>query len=846
MSNLSELLPAGAGAKSASFVASGTLGSGVTVALKTDGTVTAVASDANPQAIGTPVVFESASAAFSSTTYDSANNKIVIAYRDAGNSDYGTAVVGTVSGTSISFGTPVVFESASSLYISCTYDSINEKIVIAYRDAGNVDAGTAIVGTVSGDSISFGSSSTFTTDCSFTAIAFDLNAGKIVIIFRNNANSNYGTGVVGTVSGTSISFGTSVVFQSADCQNNSVVFDSSNNKIIAAYQNVTDSRKGYAVVGTISGTSISFGSSVVFQNNSIEYYNPSIVYDTNAEKVVIAYRNTGSGGVGKAIVGTVSGTSISFGSAVTFNASSTSYISASYDTSAGKVTIGYYDFGNSNYLTGIVGTVSGTSISFGSEFTLSAIVPNDVSSAYDSTNNKVVFAYQNTSNSSYGTALVFQNEGPNSADFIGITDQAIADTATGAVIVQGGVNSSNAGASIPQEYTPSSGVDFDANGPTLYISSVFDTNANKVVVFYSDYGNSQYGTAAVGTISAGVISFGSPVIFESAASEFISATFDSNSNKIVVTYRDDANSGKGTAIVGTVSGTSISFGSTAIFNNGSTRYVSSTFDSNSNKVVVAYRDDSNSDYGTATVGTVSGTSISFGSEVVFNTANTPDTSTTFDSSANKIVIAYQNVDNYGKAVVGTVSGTSISFGSAVTFNAGTTASVSSVYDPNANKTVIAYANSNVGTGIVGTVSGTSISFGTPVVFLATSTGNINTAFDSTANKVVVAYSESLTTFDGFSSVGTVSGTDISFTAGTNFTGDTSYSDSAVTYDSTANKMVFSFRNGTVGTAVVGTLSGNAFTPNTDYYVQSDGSLSTTVSSVPAGRALSSTSILLEG
>jgi hypothetical protein len=43
MSNLSELLPAGAGAKSADFVASGTLGSGVTVALKSDGTVEAVA-----------------------------------------------------------------------------------------------------------------------------------------------------------------------------------------------------------------------------------------------------------------------------------------------------------------------------------------------------------------------------------------------------------------------------------------------------------------------------------------------------------------------------------------------------------------------------------------------------------------------------------------------------------------------------------------------------------------------------------------------------------------------------------------------------------------------------------
>jgi hypothetical protein len=40
------------------------------------------------------------------------NNKVVIAYKDAGNSDFGTAIVGTVSGTSISFGTPVVFENA--------------------------------------------------------------------------------------------------------------------------------------------------------------------------------------------------------------------------------------------------------------------------------------------------------------------------------------------------------------------------------------------------------------------------------------------------------------------------------------------------------------------------------------------------------------------------------------------------------------------------------------------------------------------------------------------------------------------------------------------------------------
>ena len=82
---------------------------------------------------GTPAKFESAETQWISTTFDSTNNKVVIAYQDRGNSHYGTAVVGTVSGTSISFGTPVVFESAQTQYVSATFDSTNGKVVIAYQ-----------------------------------------------------------------------------------------------------------------------------------------------------------------------------------------------------------------------------------------------------------------------------------------------------------------------------------------------------------------------------------------------------------------------------------------------------------------------------------------------------------------------------------------------------------------------------------------------------------------------------------------------------------------------------------------------------------------------------------------
>ena len=57
------------------------------------------------QAVGSKSVFESANISYPSPTFDSSTGKVVIVYEDDGNSSYGTAVVATVSDTSISFGT---------------------------------------------------------------------------------------------------------------------------------------------------------------------------------------------------------------------------------------------------------------------------------------------------------------------------------------------------------------------------------------------------------------------------------------------------------------------------------------------------------------------------------------------------------------------------------------------------------------------------------------------------------------------------------------------------------------------------------------------------------------------
>ena len=95
--------------------------------------------------VGSAVDFESGATKDVASVYDSSNNRIVVAYMDDADGDNGKAVVGTVSGSSITFGTPVTFESATTQKISIAFDSNANKVVIAYEDFGNSSYGTAIV-----------------------------------------------------------------------------------------------------------------------------------------------------------------------------------------------------------------------------------------------------------------------------------------------------------------------------------------------------------------------------------------------------------------------------------------------------------------------------------------------------------------------------------------------------------------------------------------------------------------------------------------------------------------------------------------------------------------------------
>jgi len=450
MSNLSELLPTGGGQNAVNFVASGTLSSGQTVALKSDGTVTAISNEGNPSETSGTYVFDSTNtASWTSIAYDPDNNKVVVIY-GVGSvlAAEPRAVVGTISGTSISFGTPVAFDTSVDLWTTdIAYDSAQDKFLIAYSNYANSYYGHVIVGTVSGNSISFGtrviyssnpireSQAAYNPVTSLTSVAYSFNlaSGKV---------SQF------TISGTTPSATATNTFESGQVSWVAVTYDSTNNKIIIFYSDNNNSNKGTVVVGTPSGNNLTFGTPYAL-SGQVSYTN--CAFDPDTGKVIIVYNDDASPN-GRAAVGTVSGTSISFGTPVIYNSGTTWNSAVDYDSFAKKIIIAYRDNSDGSKGKVLEGVVSGTTISFGASTTFKDNAIDWLRAAYDPSSQATAIIYSDSNALYYGVSTVYKASSSNVGDFIGITAEAISDTATGSVNVYGGINEAQTGLTIGADY----------------------------------------------------------------------------------------------------------------------------------------------------------------------------------------------------------------------------------------------------------------------------------------------------------------------------------------------------------------------------------------------------------
>ena len=626
---------------------------------------------------GSPVVFRATNVQNVALSFDpNTANQFVVSYGMQVNSGYGQAQIGTLSGTNtLSFGSQVTTTLGASAFNAVSYDQKTAgKFYAAFQDSTTSDRGTAVCCTVSGTTITVGQMVVFNTGSSqYISIAGDPNtANQCLISYRDNGNSGHGTAIIGTVpnaageAGTVMTFASEIVYSpvTATVPGN-VVFDSFNpGQFVVNVSNPT----GRAVLGQIAddvtnltstnflGTStaafadgetatvipvggvaasvsniamsIPVGAETVYNVGST--YSTQVSFDpNNASKCVIVYTDSANSNAGTAIVGTLSGTTITFGTEVVFNSASSDSPSVAFDPStSGKFVVTYMDEGNSNAGTAIVGTLSGTTVSFGTAVVFDA---NSRSSKveFDPNNaGKLLIVYRDWGAGGYGKAII--------------------GTMSGSSLSFGTAS-------------------FWASRLLNFVGLAIDPSTSKFVITYKDQVNSDYGRAVVGAISGTSVSFGSDEYINLGATSYTAVSFDPNTaNKCVIVFKDTANSDYGTARVATVSGTGISFGPEVVFNAGNTNYPSIDFDPNiANRCLISYRDTSNSGYATVIVGTVSGTGISFGSEVVISSGAADVGQLKFDpNTANRFIVTYTDYgnSNSGTAIVGNIS-TALTIGS---------------------------------------------------------------------------------------------------------------------------------------------------------------------------------------
>jgi len=369
-------------------------------------------------------------------------------------------------------------------FVQPSYDTAQNKFLMVYYQS---NANFAIVGGVSGETFSFGTAATINnSDIPQTRqrVVYDSASGKHLIIYEQQSGQRIRARVA-TISGTSVSFGTDVVTEAGTGGDKYIsVSNAGDNKVIMIARQEAAYAGNYYIwarIFTISGTSVSFGSLVDVSGATASTgtgHRYGVCYDSNADRVVVFYVINGDTTL-YAKVGTVSGSSVSFGSAVdTGYDCQSGDLQPVFDPSTNKVVLVFSDHGNSNLTKAIVGTVSGTSISFASDPTEFGANIGNPTAVYNSTNSTIVLGYSSNlevikvsgtkvyrdrvfDTSTTGPQTVYDDNNQSvvatdtqgecisiktvSPKFAGFAKENISDGATGKVTVTGGINTSQSG-----------------------------------------------------------------------------------------------------------------------------------------------------------------------------------------------------------------------------------------------------------------------------------------------------------------------------------------------------------------------------------------------------------------
>ena len=362
--------------------------------------------------------------------------------------------------------------------------------------------------------------------------------------------------------------------------------------------------------------------------------------------------------------GASSGPSLSFGSAQSTGVTGVSGTATTYDQYRDRVVLSYGKY-PSQGLYAKTGTISGNTITYAAETLIwnanSSPVAN-LGATYRANDEVTVIFFNESSNSNRGVVTTL-------------------NVNTSGIPTRGATSGFGAG----------------TDSITMFGGNVvgFDSDNNNSFAVYKNNSNSGYGEMQVANAGFASITMYNEVVFHSASIDYCSTTFGINGAAVVV-FIDANNSNKGKARVASMTNQP-SFGNVALFSDAQTEFCTVVFAGSPHyKYVVIYQTSSDNNL-KARVGSVSGTGISFGTEVTIDTNYITgfSMSASWNPDDKVVVISWedrQSSPNAGMAVLGTISGTDITFSGLAAFESGNVNYTSQVYDPDTDQTLIAFAD----------------------------------------------------------------------------------------------------------------------------------------------------------
>lgn len=457
----------GGGGGSLEAVASGALANGDTVVVNTNGTVSAISGSVTEN-IGTQTDYDNGntiSSGYSSAVYDEANSKVVIFYRNQSQNNYGYAVVGTISGTSISFGTPVVYESSQinlANRVKGLYIPALQKIIVLYSNSSS--QARMKLGTVSGTSISFSSlTHPFSGGTiSHVDMAYDAGTGNVILVKADGTL----TFQVGSFSGSTISYATAQTVSGQSGENPRIKSNGSGG-ILCVYS--TSSVGTRAIALSLSGTTLTVPSSTT-QIKNVGYYGLAVL------EWIPAYSRfyfAGCFGQIQSWLLSISGTTATITSTGANPSLTPAYyeggLGGTFFAETGEIYLFYQSPTNASYRyarfrkvtltsstitydssSGTHGTMINTTYTIGSPTMWPyAIYAPDIKSAI------ILHSTSNTATGGSGTAVVINNTTTTNLtdeNYIGISDAAYSNGQTATVQIAGSVDDAQSGLTAGQKY----------------------------------------------------------------------------------------------------------------------------------------------------------------------------------------------------------------------------------------------------------------------------------------------------------------------------------------------------------------------------------------------------------